>query len=201
MSHPPRLLCVEQTHNIGGGSVWDIDQLHAVCQTAKEHGLATHMDGARLMNAVVASGVSAKDQAKYADSVWIDFTKGLGAPLGAVLAGSADFIEEARRYKHMFGGAMRQAGMMAAGCIYALENNIERLQEDHDNAKLLAEGLSTIDGITVESPIDTNMVFFSLANGWSNTGIPPCDRSKWSRYGRCQQQPFPSCHAFGCESR
>jgi threonine aldolase len=121
------------------------------------------MDGARLFNAVVKTGVSASEYAGPSDSAWIDFTKGLAAPVGAVLAGSKDFIERARYFKHLFGGAMRQAGIVAAGCIYALENNIERLAEDHQNAETLARGLAGMDGIELitESP-ETNMVFFNI---------------------------------------
>lgn len=165
----PSLLCVEQTHNFGGGTVWPLAQLQAVSDVAREHGLAVHMDGARLMNAVVATGIAAHEYAKPCDSVWIDFTKGLGAPLGAVLAGSTSFIQKARRYKHLFGGALRQAGIVAAGCIYALEHHIERLQDDHNNAKLLAEGLSSIPGIKMDGPIDTNIVFFDT----TAAGVPP----------------------------
>lgn len=157
---PPRLLCVEQTHNFGGGAIWQLEQLHAVCEMARSHGLRVHMDGARLFNAVVATGIPAHAYAQQCDSVWIDFTKGLGAPVGAVLAGSADFIERARRYKHVFGGAMRQAGIIAAGCIYALEHHVARLAEDHTHAQVLAAGLNDIAGIVVEEPIETNMVFF-----------------------------------------
>ena len=122
------------------------------------------MDGARLFNAAVASGSPAHEHAAQADSVWVDFTKGLGAPLGAVLCGEKDFIEEARRYKHMFGGALRQAGMMAAGCLYALENHVERLADDHRRAADLASFLRDLPGVTVK-PVDTNLIFF-------NPGVP-----------------------------
>ena len=132
----------------------------AVADVAHENGLAVHMDGARLMNAVVARGESARRFAAPCDSVWLDFTKGLGAPMGAVLAGSRDYIERARRYKHVFGGAMRQAGMIAAGCIYALEHNVERLREDHVHAQRLAEGLNDIEGVHVTNRVDTNIVYF-----------------------------------------
>ncbi|NCF69295.1 MAG: aminotransferase class I/II-fold pyridoxal phosphate-dependent enzyme [Chloroflexi bacterium] len=157
---PATVLCVEQTHNFRGGTTWTVAELEAVAEVAHENGLAVHMDGARLMNAVVASGESAQRFAAPCDSVWIDFTKGLGAPMGAVLAGSRDFIERARRYKHVFGGALRQAGIVAAGCIYALEHNVERLQEDHEHAQLLAEGLSEIDGVRVTNRVDTNILYF-----------------------------------------
>ena len=160
----PRLLCVEQTHNFGGGSVWSLNELRAVCDRARVHGMVTHMDGARLMNAVVASTTPAKDFAACFDSVWIDFTKGLGAPLGAVLAGKRDFIQEARRYKQLFGGALRQAGIVAAGCIYALDHHIDRLQEDHDNAWRLAKSLSEIDDIQVRTTApESNMIFFDVS--------------------------------------
>jgi threonine aldolase len=157
-----RLLEVEQTANTGGGSVWPLDKLNAVLDTAHAHGLATHMDGARLMNAVVASGVAAKDMAAGCDSVWLDFTKGLGAPLGAVLCGSEAFIDEAWRWKQRLGGSLRQAGLSAAACIYALDHNVERLAEDHANAKALARGLAQIEGIAVEQP-ETNLVFFDIS--------------------------------------
>ncbi len=156
------LLEVEQTANTGGGSVWPIDKLNAVLDTAHEHGIATHMDGARLMNAVVASGVAARDMAAGCDSVWVDFTKGLGAPLGAVLCGSEAFIDEAWRWKQRLGGSMRQAGVCAAACIYSLDHNVDRLADDHANAKALARGLAQISGITVEDP-ETNLVFFDTS--------------------------------------
>ncbi|HEX8649893.1 MAG TPA: threonine aldolase family protein [Pyrinomonadaceae bacterium] len=160
----PRLLCIEQTHNFGGGSVWQLDELRAVCEVARSSGLMIHMDGARLLNAVVASQTAAMEFAAPVDSIWIDFTKGLGAPMGAVLAGSKEFIQEARRHKHIFGGALRQAGIIAAGCIYALDHHIERLQEDHENARRLAQRLCEIEGIQVRTPVpETNMVFFNVS--------------------------------------
>ncbi len=162
--HRPRtrLVCVEQTHNSGGGTVWPLARLRAVAQTAHSHGLRTHMDGARVMNAVVASGVEAVEQARGYDSVTFCLTKGLGCPVGALLAGSREFVEEARRYKHLFGGAMRQAGIIAAAGLYALDHNVARLAEDHTNAKLLASGLAEIPGIEVEQ-VETNLVFFDVA--------------------------------------
>ena len=157
-----RLLEVEQTANTGGGSVWPLDKLNAVLDTAHAHGLATHMDGARLMNAVVASGVAATQMVAGCDSVWLDFTKGLGAPLGAVLCGSEAFIDEAWRWKQRLGGSLRQAGICAAACIYALDHNIDRLADDHANAKALARGLAQLPGIVVEPP-ETNLVFFTTS--------------------------------------
>jgi threonine aldolase len=160
----PSLLCIEQTHNFGGGSVWKLNELQAVTERARLSGLKVHIDGARLLNAVVATNTPARDFAACADSVWIDFTKGLGAPVGAVLAGSRDFIKEARRHKHIFGGALRQAGVVAAGCLYALDHHVERLKEDHDNARYLAEGLNEIGGVRVRSlEPETNMVFFDVS--------------------------------------
>ena len=156
------LLAVEQTANMGGGSVWPLDRLNAVLDAAHAQGMRTHMDGARLMNAVVASGVAAKQMVAGCDSVWLDFTKGLGAPLGAVLCGSEDFIDEAWRWKQRLGGSLRQAGMCAAACLYALDHNVDRLAEDHANAKALAQGLTQISSLSVEQP-ETNLVFFDTS--------------------------------------
>lgn len=156
------LVEVEQTANIGGGAVWPLEQLNAVAKVARDAGLATHMDGARLMNACVAAGVAAKDMVAGYDSVWLDFTKGLGAPVGAVLAGSRDFIDASWRWKQRMGGAMRQGGIVAAACIYALDHNIDRLAEDHENARVLARALAQIPGVKVDDP-DTNLVFFDIS--------------------------------------
>ena len=164
---PQTLLEVEQTANLGGGTVWPLDRLAAVAAAAREQGLATHMDGARLLNAVVASGVNAAEMAAGYDSVWLDFTKGLGAPLGAVLCGSADFIDRAWAWKQRLGGALRQAGMCAAACLHALEHHVDRLAEDHANAAALARAFGQIEGITVEPP-QTNLVFFDTRG----TGLP-----------------------------
>ena len=158
-----RLLWVEQTANLGGGSVWPVREIEAVTAVARRHGLATHMDGARLMNAVVASGVAARDFAAPFDSAWIDFTKGLGAPVGAAIAGSREFIAEAWRLKQQMGGAMRQAGIIAAGGVYALRHHVKRLAEDHANAKRLAEGLAALPGVRLDpQDVETNLVFFDL---------------------------------------
>ena len=168
----PRLLCVEQTHNYGGGAIWLVEQLRAVCEVARSRGLKTHMDGARLLNASVASGVAARDYAVTFDSVWLDFSKGLGCPVGAALAGSKEFIDRAWRWKHAFGGAMRQSGILAAAAIYALEHNVNRLAEDHANARLLAEGLSSIKGVRLVTGMpQTNIIFFDP----TDAGITPAD--------------------------
>ncbi|HWX75587.1 MAG TPA: threonine aldolase family protein, partial [Solirubrobacteraceae bacterium] len=132
-----RLVCVEQTTNIGGGRVWPLETVGEVLGVAREHGLRTHLDGARLMNAVVATGVAAWEYGAGFDTAWIDFSKGLGAPVGAVLASSGELIEEAWRWKQMLGGALRQSGILAAACLYALDHNVERLAEDHSNASAL----------------------------------------------------------------
>jgi threonine aldolase len=156
---PQTLVAVEQTANAGGGSVWPLGLLTDVLTTAHEQGMRTHMDGARLMNAVVASGVTAAEMTEHCDSVWLDFTKGLGAPLGAVLCGSAAFIDEAWRWKQRLGGSMRQAGICAAACLYALDHCVDGLATDHANARSLARGLSQVPGLAVEEP-ETNLVFF-----------------------------------------
>jgi len=163
-----RLVCVENTHNLRGGRIWPLEAIRAVARCAREHGLALHLDGARLMNAVVASGVSTRDYCEPFDACWIDLSKGLGCPVGAVLAGPEDFIAQAWRYKHCFGGAMRQAGIIAAAGVYALEHHVERLAEDHARANQLAQGLAAIDGIAIDvGAAETNIVVFDIGG----TGI------------------------------
>ncbi|MDE2515086.1 MAG: threonine aldolase family protein [Rhodospirillales bacterium] len=175
---PQSLVEVEQTANFGGGVVWPQAQLDAVLAAAHEQGLATHMDGARLMNAVVAAGIPAAEMVAGCDSVWLDFTKGLGAPLGAVLCGAASFIDAAWQWKQRLGGSMRQAGLCAAGCLYALDHNIDRLAEDHANAAVLARGLAQLPGVTVEAP-ETNLVFFDVAaTGMTADGFAKACRAR-----------------------
>ena len=165
---PPQVLVsVEQTANIGGGTIWKKADLDEVVKIARANGMATHMDGARLLNATVATGISARDMAAGWDSAWIDFSKGLGAPIGGAIAGSRAFIDEVWRWKQRLGGSMRQAGVCAAACIYALDHHVDRLAEDHANARALARGLSQIDGIEVQQP-ETNLVFFKP----DGAGIP-----------------------------
>lgn len=190
---PQTLLEVEQTANIGGGSVWPLAQLSAVLDVAHARGLATHMDGARLMNAVVASGVPAHEMAAAADSVWLDFTKGLGAPLGAVLCGTTAFIDEAWRWKQRLGGSLRQAGICAAACLYALDHNIARLAEDHANAKTLARGLAQIPGITLDEP-ETNLVFFDT----SGTGFTADELTDRARRGGVMLSTMGKYRARAC---
>jgi threonine aldolase len=156
---PQTVVSVEQTANIGGGTIWQKADLDEVVKIAKSGGLATHMDGARLMNACVASGIAARDMTAGWDSAWIDFSKGLGAPVGAVIAGSRDFIDEVWRWKQRLGGSMRQAGICAAACVFALDHHVNRLADDHANARALARGLSQIAGMEVQQP-ETNLVFF-----------------------------------------
>jgi threonine aldolase len=165
--HEPRsrLVMVEQTTNLGGGRVWPLAQIEEVLGVAGEFGLHTHLDGARLLNATVASGESAAAYAAGFETAWIDFSKGLGAPIGACLAGSRELIEEAWRYKQMFGGSMRQAGIVAAGARYGLQHNVERLADDHANAKFLAEGLAELDGVEIDpATVETNIVIFDVAD-------------------------------------
>jgi threonine aldolase len=166
-----RLVSVEQTTNVGGGRVWPLDTIRAVLAVASRHGLRSHLDGARLLNAVVASGVSAADYARGFDTAWIDFTKGLGAPVGAVLAASQDLIDEAWRYKQMMGGAMRQAGVLAAAALHALDHHVERLAEDHAHARLLASGLAEIEGVRIDAErVETNIVVFEVDSAYEVCG-------------------------------
>ncbi|MBA2506540.1 MAG: low specificity L-threonine aldolase [Thermoleophilaceae bacterium] len=167
-----RLVSVEQTTNIAGGHVWPLDTMQGVLNVAREHELRTHLDGARLMNAVVASGVRAADYAGGFDTAWLDFTKGLGAPVGACLAASSELIEEAWRWKQMIGGSLRQAGIIAAAGLFALDNNVERLAEDHANARALAEGLAALPGVSVDpAEVETNIVIFEVEDGpaWAHS--------------------------------
>src|SRR3954467_3293976 len=163
-----RLVSVENTSNGGFGTVWPIETLRGVSKVAHEAGLAVHMDGARLCNAAVKAGIKARDYAACTDSLWLDYTKGLGAPVGASLAGSKDFIKEAWRQKQMLGGSMRQSGVIAAAALYALEHNWDRLADDHDNARHLSEGIADIKGLEIEVPrMETNLVFFEVRKpGW-----------------------------------
>jgi threonine aldolase len=160
--HAPRsrLVAVEQTVNRGGGCVWPLEAIEDVAGAARRHGLAVHMDGARILNAVVASGIAAQRMAGPCDSVWLDLSKGLGCPVGGVLAGSREFIDEAWRWKHRLGGALRQSGVLAAAGIYALDHSVERLAEDHGNARRLADMLGNLPGVRImNAEVDTNIVF------------------------------------------
>lgn len=164
-AHAPRsrLLVAEQTANLAGGAVWPLDRLNAVAAAAREAGLATHLDGARLLNAQVATGVPAADYARGFDSAWIAFTKGLGCPVGAVLAGSRDFVAEAWLLKRRWGGAMRQTGVLTAMCLYALDHHVERLAEDHALARSIGARLADLPAIARVLPVETNIVIADLA--------------------------------------
>jgi len=169
-----RLVEVEQTNNRGGGSVWPLEAILSVTEAARAHDLALHMDGARLMNAAVASGVAARDFAAPFDSVWLDLSKGLGCPFGGVLAGSVEFVKQAWTWKHRFGGAMRQAGMLAAAGLHALDHHIDRLAEDHANARLFADRVAEVPGIVLDpAEVETNLVFFNV----DETGLSAKDIS------------------------
>ncbi|HVT31326.1 MAG TPA: GntG family PLP-dependent aldolase [Rhodanobacteraceae bacterium] len=159
-----RLVEVEQTANLGGGAIWPLATLDAVARVAHEAKLATHMDGARLFNACAATHIDANVYARGFDSVWIDFSKGLGAPGGAVLAGTRAFCDEAFRLKLRWGGAMRQSGIVAAACEYALDHHVDRLAEDHANARRLATGIAGVAGIAIDPvEVETNLVYFDVA--------------------------------------
>jgi threonine aldolase len=163
-NHTPitRIVSIENTHNTSGGRVWPLDELDAVVDCCRELGIKLHLDGARLFHASVALGVPAARISGRADTVTVCLSKGLGCPLGAVVAGSSPLMVRARRLKHMFGGAMRQAGIVAAAGVYALEHNIERLAEDHARAGRLAEGLAAA-GVPVEpDDVETNFVQIDL---------------------------------------
>jgi len=164
-SHFPRssLIIVENTHNVGGGTVWPIDRIPPIREAASEFGLKMHLDGARLLNACIATGHSAAEYAQYFDTVSICFSKGLGAPVGSTVAGSAETIRRVHRFRKMFGGGMRQAGIIAAGALYALEHNITRLADDHANAKLLAKALADMPGVSIDpETVETNIVYFDV---------------------------------------
>jgi threonine aldolase len=155
---PTRVLCIENTHNGGGGRVWPLEQVAAVAVEARRHGLAVHLDGARLLNAAVASGTPAAAYGREADTVTLCLSKGLGCPLGALVAGSRERMAKARRFKHLFGGAMRQAGIVAAAGLYAFDHHVERLADDHANARRLAEGLVEAGMPVRLEQVETNFV-------------------------------------------
>jgi threonine aldolase len=160
---PTALICLENTHNRGGGSIWPLDKIRAIRELARSVEVPMHLDGARLMNACVATGLTPKDYAQYFDSCTLCLSKGLGAPVGSLVIGSKDIIARAHRFRKQFGGGMRQAGILAAAGIYALEHNVERLAEDHLNAKRLAKGIAEIDGLDIDvNAVETNILFFHV---------------------------------------
>lgn len=168
-----RMVIVENTNNRGGGSVWPVEQVREVGEAARRLGLHVHLDGARLMNACVAAGCKPAEFTRHVDSVSMCFSKGLGAPVGSIVAGEKAFIERAHRFRKMFGGGMRQAGILAAAALYAIAHNIERLAEDHANARLLAEAIAGLPGIRLNpEEVETNIVYFGVDDG-ANVARPP----------------------------
>ena len=167
-SHYPNgsLICVENTSNRGGGTCYSQEALDAICEIAHSNGCKVHMDGARLFNATVATGITPERMIRDFDSISICLSKGLGAPVGSLLVGSSEFIERAHRWRKMFGGGMRQAGVLAAAGIYALENNIQRLSQDHKRARVLADAINSIEGFSIDMEgVQTNMVYIDISNG------------------------------------
>jgi threonine aldolase len=160
---PTRLVCLENTHNRGGGRIWPQAQVERVTSWAHGKGIATHLDGARLWNAHVATGKSPAELAAPFDSVSVCLSKGLGAPVGSLITGSKEFVWKTHRWRKLMGGGMRQAGILAAAGLYALDHNIARLAEDHKHARLLADALTQVPGLTLEAPVETNIVIFVLA--------------------------------------
>ncbi len=167
--HYPRtgLVCVENTHNRAGGTVQNEEDVAAVRDLADKHKLPVHIDGARIFNAAVKLGVPVANLAAYGDSITFCLSKGLGCPIGSVLCGSQDFINDARRYRKVLGGGMRQAGIIAAAGIYALENMVERLADDHENAAYAAEELAEMPGVALSPPPETNLLYFTV-DGWKS---------------------------------
>jgi threonine aldolase len=159
-----RLVCMENTHNRGGGSIYHLRNMQEIFRVAKAKGLSVHLDGARLWNASVATGVKLKEYAQCADSVSVCISKGLGCPVGSLVAGSKEFVDRVHRFRKMVGGGLRQAGILAAAGIYALDHHFDRLKEDHDNAKRLALGLKEMRGIAVNPDhVETNIIIFGVA--------------------------------------
>ena len=166
------MICVENTHNRSGGTIFPLDEIKKISAFCKERNIIFHLDGARLWNASVATGISVKEYAQYFDSVSVCFSKGLGAPVGSAICGNADFIERVRKWRKLFGGGMRQSGIIAAGALYALQNNIERLKEDHEKATYFAQEVSRIPQLSIDmESVQTNIVIVDV----TKTGKPPAD--------------------------
>jgi len=175
---PTRLICLENTHNRGGGSIYPVEKMNEIFRLAKSKGLFVHLDGARLWNACVTTGIKAHEYAQWADSVSVCLSKGLGTPIGSLVAGSRQFIDRVHRFRKMFGGGMRQVGIIAAAGIYALDHHIERLREDHENAKRLALGLKEIKGVSIfPEHVETNIIIFDIT-GAGKTAFQVRDEMK-----------------------
>lgn len=158
-----RLVAIENTHNRGGGSIYPLENIQRICDWARDHGMATHLDGARLCNAVVASGIGIVDWTRHFDTVSLCFSKGLGAPVGSVLAGPQDLIREARRFRKALGGGMRQAGILAAACLFALDHNVDRLADDHANAQIIARSLEQVPAFDIRAnEVETNLIWVNV---------------------------------------
>jgi len=171
-----RLVCLENTHNRGAGRIQPYEIVESICSWAHGAGLKTHLDGARLFNAVVATGISARDWSRHFDTVSVCFSKGLGAPVGSALIGTKEQIRKARRVRKLFGGGMRQAGILAAAALYALEHHIDRLAEDHENAQQLAAAVRAVEGLELLGPgVDTNIVIFRVP-AHMGTAVEFCQR-------------------------
>jgi len=170
--HPiTRLICLENTHNRAGGTVFPIDEIRSIRKMADQYKLHMHLDGARLWNASIATDIPLHEYAQYFDSVVVCFSKGLGAPVGSMITGSSDFIRTAHRYRKMFGGAMRQAGVLAAAALHAVQNHYVRMKEDHENAQILARAIDAIPGLEVDlESVQTNIVFFDVDPSFGTAG-------------------------------
>jgi threonine aldolase len=157
------LICMENTHNRAGGTIFPIDEIKKIRELAVSEGIRIHIDGARIFNASVETGIPVKEYAKYADTISFCFSKGLGAPVGSILCSDSETIAKAHKFRKIIGGGMRQAGVIAAGALYALENNVERLKEDHKNARFFAEEISKLNDIDIDlSTVQTNILIFRL---------------------------------------
>jgi len=195
--HHPRtsVVALENTTNAGGGAVWTVDEVAAVAAVARAKGLKLHMDGARLANAAVAAGVPLAAYGRLCDTLWLDFSKGLGAPVGACLAGSRDAIDEAWRIKQQLGGAMRQAGVIAAAALHAVDHHLDRLADDHARAKKLADAIAGMNGLDLlNDPVETNLVFFSTeASGWRAPALQEALAAHEVRIGAMGEHRMRAC--------
>jgi Threonine aldolase len=158
-----RMICLENTHNRSGGTIYPLDEIKRIFAFARSHEMVMHLDGARLWNASVATGIHPKEYAKYFDSVSVCFSKGLGAPVGSAVAGTVEMIERVHKWRKVYGGGMRQAGIIAAGALYALEHNVERLKEDHEKATFFAEKISLLPKLSIDmETVQTNIIIINI---------------------------------------